>query len=75
MDENLKSFLGRSILHNLKAQGKFIFSFSCTYFFTYFWHLKITNWAFKKSPGLHHFKLLGQGKKILFLDTFYFVFF
>ena len=52
--------------HFLKEQGKFIFSFPCTLFFTYFWHLKITNWAFKKSPGLLHFTLLWQGKKILF---------
>ena len=59
----------------LKAQGKFIFSFPCTLFFTYFWHLKITNWVFKKSPGLLDFALLWQGVKILFLDTFYFVFF
>ena len=29
--------------HFLKAQGKFIFSFPCTLFFTYFRHLKITN--------------------------------
>ena len=43
-------------------------------FFTYFWHVKIAKWAFKKSLGSLHFTLLWQGKKILFLDTFHFVF-
>ena len=28
-------------------------------FFTYFWHLKITNRAFKKFPGPHYFTLLS----------------
>ena len=32
----------------LKSQGKFFFVISMYPFFTYFWHLKITNRAFKK---------------------------
>ena len=46
------------LVQSLKAQGKFFLSFPCTLFFTYFWNLKITNWAFKKISGSLHLILL-----------------
>ena len=54
--------------HFPKPQGKLIFSFPCTLFL----HTKLSLW---KVPWVAPFTLLLQGTKILFLDTFYFVFF
>ena len=60
----LKSLLGHNILHyyhihnNLKAQGKVVRPFPCNLFFAYFWHIKCTNWALKKSFRSLYFTLL-----------------
>ena len=45
-------------VHFLKAQGNFFCHFLVP-FFTYFWHLKITNRGFKTFPGWLHFTLLS----------------
>ena len=43
----------------LKAQGKLFLSFPCTLFYI-FLTSKITNRAFKKSPGLHYYHYFEQ---------------
>ena len=35
-------------------------------FFTYFWHLKITNWAFREFPGLLHLHYYDKVQRFYF---------
>ena len=48
----------RDLRHFFRALGILCPLFPCTLFFTYFWRLKITNWALKKSFRSLYFTLL-----------------
>ena len=48
----------------LKAQGKLFLSFPCTLFYI-FLTSKITNRAFKKSPGLHYYHYFDDFEQVV----------